>query len=200
MALNPAQRIGLLGGVFDPIHNGHLIAAEAAREACHLERVLFIPASNPPHKQYPDLAPAAARAEMVRLAILDHPCFEMSPVELRRAGRSYTADTLLELRQTLGDEVHLFLIIGADNVAEIATWHRPDRIMDLATVVVARRPGASPDQADPALVRRMEFAETPSVEISSTDIRRRIREGKSIRYLVPREVESYIYGHGLYRQ
>lgn len=185
--------------MFDPIHNGHLIAAEAAREACGLERVLFIPASNPPHKRYPDMAPAEARAEMVRLAILDHPCFELSPVELRRAGRSYTADTLSELRRTLGDGVRLFLIIGADNVTEIASWHRPDAIMDMATVVVARRPGASPEQADPALIHRMEFAETPSVEISSTDIRGRIREGRSVRYLVPREVESYIYERGLYR-
>lgn len=196
---SPEQRVGLLGGVFDPVHNGHLIAAEAAREACGLRRVMFIPASDPPHKRYTGLAPAQARAEMVRLAIQDHPCFELSPLELRRAGRSYTVDTLSELRQALGEQVGLFLIIGADNVTEIPTWHRPDRILELATVVVVRRPGATPDRADPALTRRMHFVETPFIEISSTDIRRRVREGRSIRYLVPREVENYIYEHGLYR-
>jgi nicotinate-nucleotide adenylyltransferase len=185
--------------VFDPVHNGHLIAAEAAREACGLSRVMFIPASDPPHKRYAGLAPAGARAEMVRLAIQDHPCFDLSPIELRRAGPSYTADTLSELRQTLGEEVALFLIIGADNVTEIGAWHRPDRILSLATVVVVRRPGATPDRADPALRRGMRFVETPLIEISSTDIRRRVREGRSIRYLVPREVENYIHEHGLYR-
>jgi len=136
---------------------------------------------------------------MVRLAIQGHPGFERSLLELRRAGRSYTVDTLLELRQTLGDGVSLFWIIGADNVAEMATWHRPDRILELATVVVVRRPGVVPDRADPALTRRMQFVETPLVGISSTDVRRRVREGRSIRYLVPREVEDYIYKHGLYR-
>lgn len=196
---SPEQRVGLLGGVFDPVHNGHLIAAEAAREACGLRRVMFIPAADPPHKRYTGLASAETRAEMVRLAIQDHPCFELSPVELRRAGRSYTVDTLSELRQTLGEKTGLFLIIGADNVTEMATWHRPDRILSLATVVVARRPGATPDRADPALTRGMRFVETPLIEISSTDIRRRVREGRSIRYLVPREVEKYIYEHGLYR-
>ncbi|OGG51415.1 MAG: nicotinate (nicotinamide) nucleotide adenylyltransferase [Candidatus Handelsmanbacteria bacterium RIFCSPLOWO2_12_FULL_64_10] len=196
---SPEQRVGLLGGVFDPVHNGHLIAAEAAREACGLRRVMFIPASDPPHKRYIGLASAQARAEMVRLAIQDHPCFELSPIELRRAGPSYTVDTLSELRQTLGENVGLFLIIGADNVTEIGAWHRPDRILSLATVVVVRRPGATPDRADPALTRGMHFVETPFIEISSTDIRRRVREGRSIRYLVPREVEKYIHEHELYR-
>lgn len=195
----PEQRVGLLGGVFDPVHNGHLIAAEAAREACGLNRVMFIPASDPPHKRYAGMASAQARAEMVRLSIQDHPCFDLSPIELRRPGPSYTADTLSELRQALGEGVSLFLIIGADNVTEIGAWHRPDRILSLATVVVVRRPGAAPDRADPALTRGMQFVETPLIEISSTDIRRRVREGRSIRYLVPREVENYIYEHGLYR-
>ncbi|MSS72156.1 MAG: nicotinate-nucleotide adenylyltransferase [Candidatus Latescibacteria bacterium] len=199
MDLNPEQRIGLLGGVFDPVHNGHLIAAEAAREACGLGQVMFIPASDPPHKRDTGMASAEARAEMVRLAIQDHPRFELSPIELRRAGRSYTVDTLSELHQTLGEKTALFLIIGADNVSEISSWHRPDRILDLATVVVVRRPGATLGRADPALTQRMRFVETPFIEISSTDIRRRIREGRSIRYLVPREVESYICEHGLYR-
>jgi len=185
--------------VFDPVHNGHLIAAEAAREACGLRRVMFIPAADPPHKRYTGIASAEARAEMVRLAIQDHPCFELSPIELRRAGPSYTVDTLSELRQTLGEKIGLSLIIGADNVTEIGAWHRPDRILSLATVVVVRRPGATPDRADPALTRGMRFVETPFIEISSTDIRRRVREGRSIRYLVPREVENYIYEHGLYR-
>lgn len=160
---------------------------------------MFIPASDPPHKQYAGLACAEARAEMVRIAIQGHPCFELSLLEFRRAGRSYTVDTLSELRQTLGEGVSLFMIIGADNVKEMATWHRPDRILELANIVVVRRPGAVLDRADPALAGRMQFVETPFVEISSTDVRGRVRDGRSIRYLVPREVEDYIYEHGLYR-
>ena len=162
-------------------------------------RVMFIPSSDPPHKRYIGMAPSEARAAMVHLAIRDHPDFELSRIEIRRAGRSYTADTLSELRNTLGDAVDLFWIMGADNATEISTWHRPERILELATVVVVRRPGAEPNRGDPALVDRMRFVETPSIEISSTDIRARVREGRSTRYLIPPEVEAYIRQHGLYR-
>ena len=199
MSQNPEQRIGILGGVFDPIHNGHLIAAEAVKEWCNLCRVMFIPAHDPPHKRHPDIAPAEARAEMVRRAIRDHPQFELSSVELLREGISYTADTLAELRRSLGQGTHLFLIIGADNVKEMPTWHRPERVLEMATVVVVSRPGVDLSQGDAELIRQMQFVDSPEIGISSTDIRRRLREGKSIRYLVPREVEEYIHDHGLYR-
>ncbi len=136
---------------------------------------------------------------MVLLAILNHTQFELSSHELRRDGPSYTVDTLRELRREMGEDVELFLIIGADNALEIPTWHCPDGVLELANVLVVRRPGSDLSGVDGAVTTHLQMVESPEIEISSTDIRARVREGRSIRYHVPFEVENYINNQGLYR-
>ena len=199
------MKIGILGGSFNPVHLGHLILAEQIREAAGLGKVLFIPASCPPHKPGAELAAAEHRIEMVRLAIEGNPFFEASDVELRRGGVSYTIDTILALRREHpGDDFHF--IIGADSVPELPTWCRTCELVDLCTFLIGSRPGHDIawnllTQALPArtieLLRKNVISTIP-IGISSSAIRLRIRENRSIRYLVPREVEEYIGRNKLY--
>lgn len=201
------MRIGLLGGTFDPIHYGHLLLAESCREQGQLDEVWFIPAAVPPHKQQQTLSPAAARLEMLKLAIGGHEAFRVSEIELARGGVSYTVDTLAAIRAER-PEAELFLLIGADSLVDLPTWREPRRICELATPMTVGRPGSPPPNyrvldgiVDPA--RLATFAgnhvEMPLVGISSRDLRRRVAEGRSIRYQVPRAVERYIETVGLYR-
>lgn len=224
------RRLCILGGTFDPIHLAHLVAAQEAMRLAGLDRVIFVPAAIPPHKAYPDMAPAAVRCEMVEMAIRGNPAFDLSDIELGRESPSYTVDTLCEFRNSVYPDAEILLLIGEDNVRELPAWHRPEDIMRLCSILVASRPFGRPEPkerqggqdgprtmgaggptpsgcsdrrwligVDPDLVSRMTFLRTPLMEISSTDIRRRVALGRSIRYLVPEEVERYIHGKGLYR-
>lgn len=199
-------KVGLLGGSFNPIHVGHLVLAEAAREQLGLERVLLVPNSLPPHKAAETMAPAADRLRMVELAVADHPALEACDVELRREGASYSLHTVRGLLSEHPDwDVHF--LIGADTLPELPTWYRIRELAELCKFVVANRPGESPDCFDalrPALtaeqiagMRRRVIA-IPPMGVSSTEIRRRVREGTSIRCLVPEAVRQYILEQGLY--
>jgi len=201
--------IGLLGGSFNPIHLGHLVLAEEARGRLGLERVLFVPARVSPHKLGKPLAPAEDRLRMVQLAIADNPAFEASDLELRREGPSYSVDTVQQLREQSGGEWDIHFLIGADTLPELSAWHRVGELADLCKLAVFSRPGESLDALDPlrAALRDDQVAalaarrfEIPLIGISSTDIRRRAREGRSIRYLVPEAVRRYLVAKGLYRE
>ena len=196
-------RIGIMGGTFDPIHIGHLILAEQARERFELDEVLFVPAGDPPHK--PDLVVAGAndRFEMVRLAVEDNEHFECSTVELDRAGPSYTIDTIREILGLLGESTRVYLLMGADEAGDLMSWRDPYGIQALVTIVVADRPGCGFEDAIEPLpedfARGLVRLEMPGVDVSSTDIRERVRSGRSIRYLVPQAVESHILAKRLYQ-
>ena len=191
-------RLGMMGGTFDPIHTGHLLLAQFLREHLALDRVLFVPAADPPHKENRDggLLAVEDRWAMVCAALAGAPGFEPCRIEIDRPGKSYTVETLRQLQQQYpGSE--LFLLLGADNVAELDTWYDPEGIFELCTVVAGSRSGAPPSGSP--LARRVTLVETPEIDISSTGIRERIRAGRSIRWLVPDPVESYILQKGLYR-
>ncbi|MBI3330759.1 MAG: nicotinate (nicotinamide) nucleotide adenylyltransferase [Candidatus Omnitrophica bacterium] len=184
-------RIGIFGGTFNPIHLGHLLLAETAREALALDRVLFIPAHQPPHKRVRGLLPGPVRLKLIELATRDHPAFVASDIELARPGPSYSIETVRLLRQRLPD-AKLFLLVGEDMLA--ARWLAWDELRRRCTIVAARRPGAP----RPASVRGVTWLAMPQVGIASTDIRRRLAAGCSIRYLVPPAVERHILQHRLY--
>ncbi len=197
-------RTAVFGGSFNPIHFGHLVLADDVLEALALDRVVFVPASIPPHKSTADLAPAADRYEMVRLATAGHPRFEVSDIELRRAGPSYTVDTLAALGVPAAE---LFLIVGSETFLDLLTWREPRRIARLARLVVVPRVDSAfdPESAAAQKVAR-EIAQEPlvvyatSLPISASDLRRRVREGRSIAYRLPASVAAYIRTHGLYRR
>ena len=205
-----ARRVGILGGTFDPIHFGHLIIADQVREALELDRVLFIPAAMPPHKLEEQVTPAVERAAMVELAIAGNPGFSMCPIELERSGPSYTVDTLAELadeaaRQRVDREFHFILSVEA--LALFKSWHEPARLLELARLAVVARPGAPmpvgrrlgallPGGA--ASMSRVECIKTMLIAHSASDVRARVASGRSIRYLVPPAVETYIRDHRLY--
>lgn len=203
-----AGRIGLYGGSFNPIHCGHLIAARAIAEQLDLERLIFLPSASPPHKPEQGLLDPVRRAEMVELAIADDPVFELSDFDLTREGPSFTIDTVAHFRQLFGPDAALHWIIGADSLAELTTWHRVSALVDACRIITAVRGGCEPiawDQLRGSLSEaqtaslRAGLLETPAIEISSTDIRWRIRQGRSIHCLVPDPVLTYIAQHGLYR-
>src|SRR5262245_31175568 len=198
------MRIGVFGGTFDPLHVGHLILAEQCREQGRLDQVLFVPAARPPHKQQP-LTPFAQRVEMLQLAIAGQPAFRVDELEKARAGPSYTVETLAELSRRHPD-AELWLVLGADMLQDFPTWYMPGRIAEMAGFLVAGRPGAplvSPEQIAKSLglqgTLRMQTVDMPQIEIASRDLRRRIAEGRTIRYMVPRAVEAYIVEKKLYR-
>ena len=198
------MRLGIYGGTFDPVHYGHLLAAEQCREQCRLDEVWFLPAALPPHKQQVDITPGARRAEMLELATAGHPQLQVSRIELDRSGPSFTVDTLQQLREEQPDR-ELFLLIGADSLADFPTWREPARILEMAGVIVFNRGRQGPDV--PALAEslgsdladRFQVVSMPEVDLSASDIRRRVQQGRSIRYMTPRAVEMYIQQNGLYR-
>lgn len=196
------MRIGILGGTFDPIHYAHLFIAEEARVRFDLARVVFVVNALPPHKQAYPVTDAAHRLRMTELAIASNPSFECSRIELDRPGASYTVDTLKAL-QLEHPSAALFFITGVDTIVEIPTWHRPDEVIRLTCFIVADRPGHTWDPGGrdlpPALTDRVLPLSTTHLDISSTDIRRRVREGLPIRYLTPDSVAAYITAHRLYR-
>lgn len=198
------MKIGILGGSFNPVHYGHLLLAEAAREQLRLDRVLLIPASIPPHKRGEELAPARHRLAMLRAAIRGCRGLDADAREIRRGGVSFTVDTLRELSAGRPGG-RLYLIVGADTLAELTTWREPDAIFRLAVVAAAERPGApGMTEARCAAVTRRGGAvvrvRMPLAAISASDLRERIRRGSSIRFRVPAAVEAYIRRHRLYRR
>jgi nicotinate-nucleotide adenylyltransferase len=203
-----ADVVALFGGSFNPIHNGHLIAVRSVAEQIGAARVVFIPSAQPPHKPPADLAEAADRLEMVRRAIAGEDAWEASDCELRRRGPSYTIDTVLGFRNELGGASELCWVIGADSLTELASWYRVEELVDICRIVTAARPGwERPDlgvlrvRLDDSQIARLAagILDTPRIDISATDIRRRVREGRSIRYLVPDGVREYVRERGLYR-
>ena len=191
-----AERLGVLGGTFDPVHSGHVLLAQAILERLPLDRVLFVPAADPPHKRCL-VASAAHRFEMVRLAIEDLDGMEASRAELDRDGPSYTVETLRHFRSHYANS-ELYLIIGADNISDLSTWHDPEGILALATVVSGSRDEQALPQ-DAKFGSRILRVQTPAYDISSTDIRQRLLQGLPVRYLVPEAVERYLATHGLYQ-
>lgn len=191
------MKVGVLGGTFDPIHIGHLLLAEAAREELALGKVLFVPAGHQWRKEQVDrdIAPAEHRLAMVKLAIEGSDAFEASPIEVDREGPSYTADTLAALRAEM-PEARLWFIVGSDALADMPHWHQVDRIFQQATVCVAGRPGEN--ELEATFEERVTRLEMPEIEISSTAIRERVRAGKSVRYMLPDTVADYIREHHLY--
>ncbi len=200
------MRLGLFGGTFDPVHYAHLLLAECCREQCRLDRVVFVPSAVPPHKRGLDVTSGPARIEMLQLAIAGHEQLAISAFEVDRGGVNYTVDTLRHFRdEEPGAE--LFFLLGADMLHDLPTWREADRVCELATIVAVRRAGvAEPDFTCLAsLVRperielfRRRQVEMPAMGLSSTEIRRRVAAGLSIRYMAPRAVEKYIEAHGLY--
>lgn len=209
-----ARRLGVLGGTFDPIHVGHLDAAEAARTALALDTVRLVPSGDPPHRPARPGAPPAARVAMARLAVGDRAGYEVSEMEVARPGRSYTADTLRTLHGEGWDAAQIFFILGLDAFAEIATWHEFPAVLESAHFVVIARPGASAgDVLDrhPALAARVRTPDTlpghgtaiipieaHTRDVSSSAIRRRLAQGEPVEGLVIPAVASYIREHGLY--
>lgn len=217
-----SRKIGILGGTFNPIHYGHLAAAEEVRDRLKLDRVLFIPSFQPPHKLGNDVPSAFQRMEMVRLAIADNLSFDPSDLEIKRGGRSYTIDTIEALREAYPG-AELYFITGLDSFLDIQTWSQWERLLTLCTFVVLSRPGyrftdllkidfMQPAENQVVKLDRRELVHAdfragalslhleliPLYDISSTDIRTRVKEGRSIKYLLPEAVETYIIKHKLY--
>jgi nicotinate-nucleotide adenylyltransferase len=214
-----SARVGILGGSFDPIHFGHLRSAEEVREALALDRVVFVPAAEPPHKPRRRLAPGRDRLAMIERAITDHRAFRASAVEIDRGGISYSVDTL-ESFHAFERDSELWFVVGVDAFADMQTWKDVSRIFELANVVVTSRPPSALDASiehlpvaareafcyDPLTLsyrhrsgRRLHFLPITGLDISATAIRERVRRGRSIRYLVPPSVERYIREHALYQ-
>lgn len=200
---NRSPRIGIFGGTFDPVHIGHLIAATELRHRLALDRLIFAPAGRPPHKSARDVSDDRHRLAMLRLALHDLPRFEVTAIDIERDGPSYTADLLALLKAELAPD-RFFFLMGNDSLRDLPTWHRPDRIAELAELGVAARPGAPIDLASiiralPAARGRVHLVPTPLIGIASSDVRRRVQHGEPITFQVPPSVEAYIDQEGLYR-
>ncbi len=201
---NP-KKIGISGGTFNPIHYGHLIVAELVRDEFGLEKVLFVPSGMPPHKNLSDVAEAEHRFNMVHQAVKNNPGFYESRIEVERGGYTYTIDTVKSLREIYGEDAKLYYIIGADVLNDLVTWRNYQEVFKVCEFIAVLRPGNDIEGFN----RQMEylrdtfgaiihFIDTPLIEISSTEIRNRIRQGKTIKYLVPEAVEDYIKENSLY--
>lgn len=197
-------KIGIMGGTFDPIHIGHLVTAEAVRSEYGLDRVIFIPAANPPHKQDLRVTPAMHRYIMTLMATYSNPYFFVSDIELERPGLSYAFDTVTRLIDKFGAQTEFYFITGADAIQDLPTWENVHELLKLCHFIAAARPGCNSSLDDvidyfgPQGSKRIHRLATPELEISSTDIRDRVKNGLSIKYIVPESVESYIAKEGLY--
>lgn len=215
------KKIGLFGGTFNPIHYGHLRPAQEISDWLQLQSVIFIPVSDPPHKEKKDLLPAPLRAAMVQLAIGDNPRFSFSDAEIRRPGKSYSVETVAIFRRQLGEDAELYFILGLDAFLEIGAWKDPATLFSLCHFVIMTRPGVekifSPDHLPVDLARNFCYdshkggfmhksgygifpREITALDISSTKIREIVRTGHSIKYLVPAAVEDFIQRQKLYRK
>ena len=198
-------RIGVLGGTFDPPHVGHLWLASLAADEGSLDRVLFMPAGRPPHKREQPVTRATERLLMTRLAIAGEDGFEICPIEIERPGPSFTIDSVTQLKRAYPDAT-LLLVMASDSLAGIDTWREPDRLLDEVEWIVGPRPGGEPTDRTAlaerfgAKAERIHLLSGPGLAVSSSEIRRRVAAGRTIRYLVPREVEELISHHRLYRR
>jgi nicotinate-nucleotide adenylyltransferase len=199
-------RIGISGGTFDPIHIGHLIAAEDIREKFRLDKVIFIPSGNPPHKDLKKVADSNVRFSMVQSAVSTNSHFEASRIEIDREGYTYTVDTLTELKNKYGDSAKLLFIIGADVVLDLLNWRSYERVFKFCEFIATLRPGYHRDKFDKEIKLLNErygavvhTVQAPLIEVSSTEVRERVSAGKSIKYLVPETVEEMIREQGLYK-
>jgi nicotinate-nucleotide adenylyltransferase len=201
------RKIGVLGGTFDPIHLGHIIIAAHVREKLGLSEVLFVPAGKPwlKLKEEKKVTAAEHRLAMVKLAIKGNPYFKVSTIEIDRPGASYSIDTVLELKSKLGMKTEIYFIVGPDALEELPQWREPARLIEECQIVAVGRPGYKKvdlralERAIPGAARRIMLLDAPEIDISSTDIRKRVAQGQSIRGLVPEAVEKYIEKHKLYR-
>jgi nicotinate-nucleotide adenylyltransferase len=200
-----ARRIGIMGGSFDPIHIAHLIMAESVRESLSLDLVLFVPTGSQPLKSGQYVTPAEHRVAMVELAIAGNPHFVLSSVDVVRPGHSYTVDTVAALRQEWsGPGVEMWFIVGADSLSTFPMWRDPSGILAHVRLAVVRRPGVQPDMpslivALPQLEKRLDWVDAPLIDISGTDIRRRVAADLSTRYRLPDAVRDYIEANRLYK-
>ncbi len=200
-------RYAIMGGTFDPIHFGHLAAAEAVKEELHCDKIIFIPSGNPPHKKKRELSDTIHRYTMTVMAVNSNPNFEVSNIEISRNGYTYTLDTVKQLLDYYSDNVELLFITGADAILEVETWYKVEELLKLCSFVAVTRPGYDKSK----LEQKLEYLESkynsslysidvPGLNISSTDIRKRVKEGRSIKYLVPESIEQYIYKNKLYKE
>nr|WP_290368167.1 nicotinate-nucleotide adenylyltransferase [Periweissella ghanensis] len=187
------RRVGIMGGTFNPIHNGHLIMAEQVHSQLGLDEILFIPNNIPPHIDTKTAIDGETRAHLIELAIADNPHFNLDRIELTKGGVSYSIETIAQLKQQHPDTEYYF-IIGADEVAYLPKWHRIEELVTMVTFVAVKRTGFTQPSTYPVI-----WIDTPLVEISSTDLRQRIEQQRSIRYLVPVKVAEYIVKNGLYQ-
>ena len=197
------SRAGLLGGTFDPVHIGHLILAETARELLALDHVYFVPAADPPHKQGAVIAQAQDRLAMLHLAVEDNPSFSISHIDLDRPGPHYTVDMVQLLQRQHGDSVELWFLMGLDSLIDLPTWHNPDRLRRLVRLAAATRPGYEVDWTPleavmPGISREVTLLPMPGVSIASHNLRQKLEQGRSVRYMVPEAVRQYIRAQRLY--
>ena len=192
------MKLCLFGGTFDPPHVGHLVIAETIQESERFDKVVFVPASNPPHKEE-DISPIESRLEMLRLALVNNDHFDVSDIEIKRGGISYAVETIEEAKERFGiGAENLYFLIGSDSLLDFHRWKQYESILDKCRVIVAQRPGFRPSRIDPNILARIRFANIPQIEVSSSQIRRKIRGGLTIRYLVPHPVIKYIQEKELY--
>lgn len=198
------QNIGIMGGTFNPVHVGHLIAAQEVLKEMNMDRVLFIPTGNPPHKSKSEVISPEDRYEMVRLAVRNNEGFEASDIEIKRKGDTYSYHTLMELHNKYHD-VKLYFIIGFDTLKELDTWYRIQEVCNMTDFIVVNRGNTTREFEEEILIREKRYnckfsiVRIPDIQISSTDIRERLKNNKGIKYLVTNEVEEYIIQKGLYR-
>ena len=194
-----SEKIGILGGTFDPPHLGHLVLAQEISEKLRLNRVIFIPSAVPPHKTADEVSLAEYRLEMIKLAIKENKFFFISDIELKRKGPSYTIDTIRELKKVYA-KAELFLLIGSDMLEEMLSWREPQEIYRSIKVVIGLRPGFNKIDPHNQFAKDSQIVEITSLDISSTLIRNKIKKGESIKYLVPPKVEDYIRDKKLYQE
>lgn len=192
------MRIGIMGGTFNPIHYGHLVAAEVMRDRFKLDKVIFVPSYHTPYKGKRDLASSSHRYKMAKLAIENNGYFLVSDIEIERGGRSYTRDTIKEFKKRFGKRTKLFFITGADAIAQMPKWKRAKELPQLCEFIAVSRPGFKLKKLSPKYQKYTHLIEISALAISSTDIRKRLKGGKTIKYLLPEKVEKYIYRHRLY--
>ncbi len=205
MMKRSVKRLGIIGGTFDPVHTAHLVIAEAARAELNLDRVVFIPAGTPPHKDAGHITDESHRLEMTKRAVKDNPSFCVSDMEICREGESYTVDTLAELKGLYGQDCSMYFIVGADTVWDLFNWKDFQEVFNMCGFAAAARPGYDQKQLNERIVifkdtycADITLLDVPNMDISSTNIRERIFAGKPVRYLIPERARQYIIENGLY--
>ncbi|MGM0471877.1 MAG: nicotinate-nucleotide adenylyltransferase [Bacillota bacterium] len=196
-------RLGIMGGTFDPIHNGHLVTAEEAADQYNLDKVLFVPSANPPHKTNQQISPAQDRYMMAVLATMNNSKFDVSRIEIERGGLSYTIDTIRRLKEAL-PKVELYFITGADAILDIFSWKEPEKLLEKCQFIAATRPGYSLDKLQEDTFKDYQEQilplSIPRLDISATDLRQRVSKQRPIKYQLPESVAAYIYKRKLYHR